>query len=43
MSEIIRGTGAGYYDIGASEPGTFPILVSGDSSSELQLSVIRTE
>lgn len=43
MSEIIRGTGAGYYDVGASESGTFPIVVSGDQSSELQVSVIRTE
>ncbi len=42
-SETIRGTGAGYYDVGANESGTFPIVVSGQQSSELQVTIIRTQ
>jgi hypothetical protein len=42
-TETIRGTGAGYYDVGANAPGTFPILVSGQQSSELQVTIIRTQ
>jgi len=42
-TEVIRGTGAGYYDVGANESGTFPVLVSGEQSSELQVTIIRTQ
>ena len=43
MTEVIRGTGAAYYDVGANESGTFPILVSGQQSSELQVTIIKTQ